>query len=279
MPELPEVETIKNALKKAVDKSNIIEVRINNNRFREIIPDDFAQKVTGARITDIRRVAKYVLVDLDNGYSIIWHFGMSGRVKIMGDKLENPEKHDHVIIKTTKGILVFNDARRFGIMTCWPTTDLKNHHLFKKTGIDPFADELDGLYLFNKLKNKKIPIKTALLDQSIINGIGNIYASEALYESGILPTRNACELSEKECFRLLEGIRKVLEKAIQAGGSTIHDYRRPDGSMGYFQNMHCVYNKIGQKCLDCICNINQTGGIKKIVQAGRSTFYCPVKQK
>lgn len=135
MPELPEVETIKNALKKAVDKSNIIEVRINNNRFREIIPDDFAQKVTGARITDIRRVAKYVLVDLDNGYSIIWHFGMSGRVKIMGDKLENPEKHDHVIIKTTKGILVFNRRTAFRPHDLLANNRPEKSHLFKKPAL------------------------------------------------------------------------------------------------------------------------------------------------
>ena len=133
--------------------------------------------------------------------------------------------------------------------------------------------------LFNKLQNKNIPIKVALLDQAIINGIGNIYASEALFDAELNPTRAANSLNIRDCERLVDSIRKILKQAIDAGGSSIHDYRKPDGSLGYFQNMHCVYNKIGQKCPGCTCNITKTGGIRKIVQTGRSTFYCPVKQK
>lgn len=279
MPELPEVETIKNALIKAVDKANITKVSIFNNHFRKIIPDDFARRIEGAQVMAIRRKAKYLLLELSNGLTVIWHLGMSGKVKISDFPPENLEKHDHVLIETDKGTIVFNDARRFGMLTYEETDKLDNCSLFSHIGADPFDERLDGLYLYNKLQNKKIPIKAALLDQEIVNGIGNIYASEALFDAGIRPTRPAGELSRKDCGKLLESVRRILRRAIEAGGSSIHDYRKPDGSLGYFQNMHCVYNKTGQKCPGCTCNVAQTGGIKKIVLAGRSTFYCPVKQK
>lgn len=220
-----------------------------------------------------------MLLELDNGLSVIWHLGMSGKVKISDFPPEKKEKHDHVMIETDKATLVFNDARRFGMLTYAETSGLGRCSLFAHIGTDPFDERLDGLYLYNKLQNKKIPIKAALLDQSIVNGIGNIYASEALFDAGIDPMRPAGNLSQKDCGRLVQSVRKILRQAIEAGGSSIHDYRKPDGSLGYFQNMHCVYNKTGQKCPGCTCNIAQTGGIKKIVQAGRSTFYCPVKQK
>lgn len=279
MPELPEVETIKNALIKAVDKANITKVSIFNNHFRKIIPDDFARRIEGAQIMAIRRKAKYLLLELSNGLTVIWHLGMSGKVKISDFPPENLEKHDHVLIETDKGTVVFNDVRRFGMLTYEETDKLDDCSLFSHIGADPFDERLDGLYLYNKLQNKKIPIKAALLDQEIVNGIGNIYASEALFDAGIRPTRPAGELSRKDCGKLLESVRRILRRAIEAGGSSIHDYRKPDGSLGYFQNMHCVYNKTGQKCPGCTCNVAQTGGIKKIVLAGRSTFYCPVKQK
>lgn len=279
MPELPEVETIKNALLKAAYEANIISVSIFNNRFRKIIPDDFAKKVQGHKIISISRQAKYLLLGLDNGLSIVWHLGMSGKVKICDELPEKLEKHDHVIFETDKGFLIYNDARRFGMLDVVETKNLAANPIFAHIGLDPFDAKLDGLFLFNKLKNKKIPIKVALLDQKIVNGIGNIYASEALFDAGIAPTRMSDKLKLKECEKLVESIRKILQKAIAAGGSSIHDYKKPDGSLGYFQNMHCVYNKTGQKCPGCTCNIAQTGGIKKIVQAGRSTFYCSVKQK
>ena len=279
MPELPEVETIKNALLKAAYEANIISVSIFNNRFRKIIPDDFAKKVQGHKIISISRQAKYLLLGLDNGLSIVWHLGMSGKVKICNELPEKLEKHDHVIFETDKGFLIYNDARRFGMLDVVETKNLAANPIFAHIGLDPFDAKLDGLFLFNKLKNKKIPIKVALLDQKIVNGIGNIYASEALFDAGIAPTRMSDKLELKECEKLVESIRKILQKAIAAGGSSIHDYKKPDGSLGYFQNMHCVYNKTGQKCPGCTCNIAQTGGIKKIVQAGRSTFYCSVKQK
>ena len=231
MPELPEVETIKEALRKAVEGAVIQKVIVRNRKFRIPVPADFEDTLEGAAILKVYRIAKYAVLDLDNGFSVVWHFGMSGKVKITDTYPADLEKHDHIIIVTTRGILTFNDA-----------------------------------------------IKIALLDQSIVNGIGNIYASEALYAARISPLRECCSLSKQEISNLINAVRKTLQKAIDAGGSTLRDYRKPDGSMGYFQHMHCVYGKAGQKCPDCSCN-GCTEGIKKIIQGGRSTFYCRHLQK
>lgn len=278
MPELPEVETIKTAIEKSIGKTNIIKVSVNNKNLRQKVPDDFAFRLEGANIISYLRRAKYLIIGLDNGLSIIWHLGMSGKIKIFETK---PEllKHDHVVIETANGFLIYNDARRFGLMTYCPTDDLESHSFFKKMGIEPFDKALDADYLYGKFKNKKIPVKIALLDQNIITGIGNIYASEALFSAGILPMRPADSLGKKECGILIEKIIETLHKAIKAGGSTLRDYQKPDGSLGYFQNQHCVYNKTGEKCPGCSCNISKSGGIHRIVQAGRSSFYCPTKQK
>ncbi len=278
MPELPEVETIKTAIEKSIGKTNIIKVSINNKNLREKIPDDLATKVQGAGIIRYRRRAKYIIISLDNGLSLIWHLGMSGRVKI-SESMPPLVKHDHIVIETGNGVIVYNDARRFGLFTYCSTENLEQHRFFCKMGIEPFDENLTPAYLAEKLKNKKVPIKIALLDQNIITGIGNIYASEALYLAGILPDRTAASLSSGECGKLIESVISVLKQAIAAGGSTLKDYQKPDGSLGYFQNMHCVYNKTGQKCPHCNCNVNRTGGIRKTVLGGRSTFFCPVRQK
>ncbi len=277
MPELPEVETIKNALQKAIGYANIVNVCINDNRFRQIIPDDFAQKISGSKITNYQRIAKYIVISLDNGYSIIWHLGMSGRVKIC-DTMPELEKHDHVVFETSKGIVIYHDPRRFGLLSYCKTDELTQNKIFKNSGLDPFDEKLTPKFLHDKLKNKKTAIKIALLDQRIINGIGNIYASEALFEAKILPMRESLSLSLAECKNLIAAIRDILQKAIAAGGSTLRDYKKPDGSLGYFQNQHCVYNKTGMPCPDCTCGL-KNGGIQKIVLGGRSTFFCPEKQK
>lgn len=277
MPELPEVETIKNALKKAIGYANIVNVRINDNRFRQIIPDDFAQKVIHTQITEYQRIAKYIVISLDNGYSIIWHLGMSGRVKIC-DTMPEIEKHDHVVFETSNGIVIYHDPRRFGLLTYCKTDELIQNKIFQNSGLDPFDEKLTAQLLHEKLKNKKIAIKIALLDQKIINGIGNIYASEALFEARILPSRESSTLTLKECKALIDAIRDVLKKAISAGGSTLRDYKKPDGSLGYFQNKHCVYNKTGMPCPGCTCGL-KNGGVQKIVLGGRSTFFCSEKQK
>lgn len=279
MPELPEVETIKNALDLAVCGSKIIKTTIHCRRLRQPIPADFEKIAEGAVIDGFERIGKYIIVNLSNGKSLIWHMGMSGRVKIMPQCPIVLAKHDHVMIETNKGCLIFNDARRFGLLTWCATNDLKTNSLLCKTGLDPFDKTFNGEYLYSKFKNKKTAVKIALLDQEIIAGIGNIYASEALYAARILPTRPANSLSLKESQTLAEAVRQVLTKAIAAGGSTLKDYRKPDGSMGYFQNAHCVYGKTGQPCPDCQCHLQKKCEIQKIVLGGRSTFYCPILQK
>lgn len=279
MPELPEVETIKEALKHTIEGAHIQSVIVRNRNFRENIPDDFEKRIVNTCICEIYRIAKYILITLDNDLTIIWHLGMSGRVKICDKEPLNLDKHDHIYFHTNKGDIVYNDARRFGLITYAETKKLNQHHLFCHIGIDPFDTSLTTEYFFEHLKKRKTPIKLALLDQSIINGIGNIYASESLYEARISPLRPCCDISKKEAERLISAIIKTLQKAISAGGSTLKDYRRPDGSMGYFQNQHCVYDKTGHRCPDCKCILEKTGGIKRIIQGGRSTFYCEHLQK
>ena len=279
MPELPEVETIKKAIEKGIGKAKILDVKINNRRLRDQIPDEIESTIINATIIAYERIAKYIIIYLDNNICIIWHMGMSGKVKI-SDNLEIVDKHDHIVIKTDKGFVVYNDPRRFGLFTCCDKSTIKTNKYLRNLGIDPFKTELTEEYLYQNLqKKKKTPIKIALLDQTIISGIGNIYASEILYESKILPTRLCETISKKDCKIIIENTQKVLQKAIDAGGSTLRDYKKPDGSLGYFQNMHCVYNKKGQKCPHCICDINKTGGIKSVNLAGRSTFYCESLQK
>ncbi|MBR5154613.1 MAG: bifunctional DNA-formamidopyrimidine glycosylase/DNA-(apurinic or apyrimidinic site) lyase [Alphaproteobacteria bacterium] len=279
MPELPEVETIKEALNKSICGAKINSVLVNNRSFREKIPEDFESITKNTTITKIWRLAKYAILNLSNGYSIIWHFGMSGKVKILSENTSVYEKHDHVIFQTSKGVVIFNDTRRFGLISYCKTNELMKHHLFSEIGIDPFDKNFDVQYLASKLKNKKTPIKISLLDQKIVSGIGNIYASEALYKAQISPLRETSSLTLDEIENLIKAIQFTLEKAIKAGGSTLRDYKKPDGSMGYFQNEHCVYNKTGQRCPNCVCDLNSTSGIVKITQGGRSTFYCSTLQK
>ncbi len=279
MPELPEVETIKNAVAKGIGKAKILSLEVRNSRLREEVPADIAQKIVGATILNYRRIAKYIVVDLDNGLSLIWHMGMSGKVKIT-DTLPELEKHDHIIILTTNGYVIYNDPRRFGLFSYIASDELFKNRYFAKLGADPFDEKLNAEYLYDKLhKHLKTPIKISLLDQTIIAGIGNIYASEILYESRISPIRESGKISLEECDLLIKNTRKVLQKAIKAGGSTLRDYKKPDGSMGYFQQQHCVYNKTGLACPDCKCDIIKTKGIRRIVQGGRSTFYCESLQK
>lgn len=278
MPELPEVETIKNMVKGVLLDSVIEKVEIRQHKFREEIPQNFAQTAEKQKVIALRRIAKYMLIDLSNGYTIIWHFGMSGKFKICAQKPEVYAKHDHVIITTDKGVLVYNDTRRFGLITYCQTAKIRENHLLGKLGLDPWDIKLTPVYLLEKLKNKKQPIKLCLLDQEIICGIGNIYASEILYKARIRPDKAGNSITEEQAERIIFYTREILEKAIKAGGSTIHDFKRPDGDIGYFQNQLCVYGRSGERCPDCVCNL-QNGGIKKIVQGGRSTFFCETLQK
>lgn len=278
MPELPEVETIKESMRKSLAEATINSAMVYNRSLRIPVPDNFEKTIGKAKICRIYRIAKYALWELDNNYSVIWHFGMSGKVKITDKLPEVLEKHDHIVIGTSKGNLIYNDPRRFGMVTIAKTSRLKTNPLFKNLGVDPFDDKLTASYLESKLKNRHTPIKIALLDQSVISGIGNIYASEALYEARISPLRDSRSLTTKERANLIEAVRLILKKAIAAGGSTLHDYKKPDGDIGYFQLQHAVYGKDGQRCPHG-CKNKKCEGIRKIIQGGRSTYYCPHLQK
>ena len=223
MPELPEVETIKNAVEKAVNGAQILSVTVRQPKLREPVPADFGERIRGAKIIGLKRIAKYMITELDNGLSIIWHFGMSGKVRIEPKWPEQPQKHDHIIIQTSKGVLIYNDPRRFGLVTVAPTNTLSQHHLLQHLGLDPWDKKLTTAYLLRKFSHKKCAVKIALLDQTIVCGIGNIYASEILYLARIRPDRASESITESEANRLVKYIREVLEAAIAAGGSTIHD--------------------------------------------------------
>lgn len=278
MPELPEVETIKNAVQMALKNAEILEITVHNPHLRRPVPADLPEKARHTKITGYQRIAKYIVISLDNGLSLILHLGMSGTIRLSDERGES-QKHDHIVFRTTEGYMVYNDPRRFGLCVYVPTESLKSCSLLKNSGTDPFDEQLTGTYLKEKLTRKNLAVKLALLDQKIISGIGNIYASEALFLAGILPTRPANSLSLEECERLVEKVRETLTQAIKAGGSTLRDYKRPDGSLGYFQNSHCVYNKTGKPCPDCTCRLQKTGGIQKIAQGGRSTYFCATKQR
>ena len=279
MPELPEVETIKNGIQKAIGNCRILDLIVRQPNLRIKVPENLPSICHGTKIIGYGRRAKYILIHLENRHTLVWHMGMSGKVLIT-DTLPNPlQKHDHIIFNTENGFLVYNDPRRFGLLTAIQTENLNNLPFFAKLGLEPFDKALTPMFLFDKLQKKKIPVKAALLDQSLVVGIGNIYASEILFEAKVSPLRIASEISKAECAKIIRATHCVLEKAIAAGGSTLKDYEKPDGSLGYFQNQHCVYNKTGQRCPGCSCDISKTGGIKKIIIDGRSTFYCQTKQK
>jgi len=281
MPELPEVETVCRGLQKSIQGKKLARLELRRRDMRFPFPKNLVAATRGAVIRNITRRAKYILIHLDNGQIILVHLGMSGRLVIAdaADKTP-PAKHDHVIFHLDGGMrLLFNDARRFGLVDLATAEILPKHRFFAHLGPEPFDDGFTAQSLATGLKNKKIAVKLAIMDQRVVVGVGNIYASEALFEAKIDPRRSAGSLSPAEVKTLWAAIRAVLTRAIAAGGSSIRDYVQTDGELGYFQHQWAVYDKQGEKCRKCTCPLQKTGGIKKIVQGGRSTFYCPAKQK
>ncbi len=278
MPELPEVETIKRGVEPFLDKKIIKDIQVNRYDLRFKIPQSIRQDVQGQTINKLNRHGKYLLLDLSNSKTIIWHMGMSGTVKIFSDEKYEPRKHDHVIITTNdNAMVVYNDPRRFGMFYTKESHDVSITPPFSKMG--PDAISCTPQELFNNLQTKKSPIKTALLDQSVIAGLGNIYVCEALFKSGISPLCPSNALTQDQIDILLRHSQEILAVAIKNGGSTLKDHRLTDGSMGYMQNFFSVYGRKGLPCNDCTCDHDKTGGIAQIKQSGRSTFYCPQKQK
>ena len=264
MPELPEVETTVRGLARVLDGKRIASVQARRPDLRRALPVDLGQRLTGARVSGLRRRAKYGLIDTNRGDTLVFHLGMSGHWRVDPSEIG---KHDHFIIETDEGRRVaLNDARRFGSLDLVPTGDLDRWPTFEALGPEPF--DLDPEDLRRRLKGRKAAIKLLLLDQGIVAGLGNIYVCEALYRAGIHPARAGGSLSLKRLKRLVPAIRDVLAEAIAAGGSTLRDFVSPDGELGYFSKAFAVYDREGQPC-GC------GGTVRRIVQGGRSTFYCP----
>lgn len=278
MPELPEVETVARGLAAIWPGRRFAGVLVRRPDLRRPLPPDFAQRLTGRRVQSVGRRAKYLLVGLDDGMTLLGHLGMSGAMVISKGRNEPPGPHDHVEFVTDDGVMVtYRDPRRFGLLdlTAAPHT----HPLLARLGPEPLGTDFHPDALAARLHGKAAAIKAALLDQNVVAGLGNIYVSESLYLSGIDPTRAAKSLSGAEIARLVPAIRAVLERAIAAGGSSLKDHVRPDGELGYFQHSFTVYDREGQPCPDCDCDPEQDGGIRRIVQGGRSTFFCAKKQR
>ena len=268
MPELPEVETTVRGLAQVLQGRRIERVEARRPDLRRALPVDLGQRLTGARVTGLRRRAKYGLIDTDRGDTLVFHLGMSGRWRIDPSEIE---KHDHFLIETDDGRrLALNDARRFGSLDLVRTDALAQWPPFKALGPEPL--DLDARELKRRLAGRTAPIKLLLLDQRIVAGLGNIYVCEALYRAGIHPKRAGGSVSLERLKRLVPAIHDVLAEAIAAGGSTLRDFASPDGELGYFSKSFAVYGREGEPC-GC------GGTVRRIVQGGRSTFYCPRCQR
>jgi formamidopyrimidine-DNA glycosylase len=270
MPELPEVETTRRGIQKVLTNAQVKYLIVRDRRLRWPVPDDLEQRVEGQNVVSITRRAKYILIELDNGY-LIWHLGMSGSLRIVDEDTEI-NKHDHIdlVLKGGKAIR-FNDPRRFGCLL-WGGADALTHSLLAALGPEPLGQDFDGEYLYRKSRGRKIAIKTFIMDQKIVVGVGNIYASEALFSSGILPTRQACRISLARYQALAGAIKYVLNAAIKQGGTTLQDFQQADGKPGYFKQALLVYGREGEQCEVCGEAI-----LNKLI-GQRASFYCPACQ-
>lgn len=295
MPELPEVETVRRGLAPHMEGGAIRKLTLKRGDLRFPFPEDFAGRVQGHKILALSRRAKYLLVNLENDLTIIAHLGMSGSFRIEADRDETPgdfhrprgkdEAHDHVIFDVDRPDgsvrIVYNDPRRFGFMHLMATSELDRYPAFAGLGPEPTGNFLSADYLAQRFRSKKQPLKSALLDQKVVAGLGNIYVCEALYRAHLLPTRSATSIVKangkpsKALELLTDDIRIVIGEAIEAGGSSLRDHIQADGSLGYFQHHFRVYDREDEPCLTPNCN----GTVSRITQAGRSTFFCPICQK
>lgn len=283
MPELPEVETVMQGLLPVMEGQGIVRADVNRPDLRWPFPPDMAARLTGARVIGLRRRSKYILADLDRGETLLIHLGMSGRMTVSGDPLGRfhpghppQDKHDHVVLHMANGARVtFNDARRFGAMDLVATGRVERHRLLASLGPEPLGNGFHAGILRDAFNGKRSPVKAALLDQRIVAGLGNIYVCEALWRAGISPVRHAGRIAAHRLEPLTLAIRDVLQDAIAAGGSSLKDFRQADGELGYFQHSFAVYDQQGAPCRTPDCN----GVVRRIVQSGRSTYYCPVCQR
>ena len=278
MPELPEVETVRRGLSPAFEGARILHVEQRRANLRFAFPPDFAAQLTGVVVEELTRRAKYILARLDSGQTLIMHLGMSGSFRVdeasLGEFAHPRGKagaHDHVIFTLSNGRRVtYNDPRRFGFMLLARSATLSAHPLFCDLGVEPLDAAFDAAALRRLLAGKRTPIKAALLDQRLIAGLGNIYVCESLHRAGISPLQEAGGLKRGAVKKLAQAIPEILHEALRAGGSTLRDHRQIDGELGNFQHSFAVYGREGQDCLQPRC----AGIIGRIVQSGRSSFYC-----
>ena len=274
MPELPEVETVRRGLAARLTGRRIARVTVKRADLRRPLPPDLAEVLCGREVVGFGRRGKYLLVDLDGGATLIAHLGMSGRFAISDAPSNGP--HEHVVFHFDDGaVLAYTDHRRFGLMDLAEAGRLDEHALLSGMGPEPLAHDFNGPALAARLRGKDTPIKAALLDQRVVAGLGNIYVCEALFHAGLSPKRRAGSVQGVRAARLARAIREVLEAAIAAGGSTLRDYAQASGALGYFQHSFAVYGRTDLPCPGCDC----AAAVRRIVQGGRSTFYCAKRQR
>jgi formamidopyrimidine-DNA glycosylase len=288
MPELPEVETVRRGLAPAMEGAKVAKVEVRDRRLRWSLAKDFEKRITGKTVEGLGRRAKYLLADLSSGDVLLMHLGMSGSFRVGKDakpgvyyhEKSKSKSHDHVVFHMSNGQTVtFNDPRRFGSMKLVARARLDDEKLLRSLGPEPLGNEFDAAMLARACAGKKTSLKAALSDQRVVAGLGNIYVCEALFRAHLSPKRQASTIADRKgqpnerAVALVDAIKSVLKDAIEAGGSSLRDHRRADGSLGDFQHNFRVYDREGEPCPSC------KGKIKRIVQNGRSTFYCPSCQK
>ena len=276
MPELPEVETVRRGLEERLLGRRVTRAETRRKNLRIPLPERFAERMEGRCFERLDRVGKYILAYLDDGTVLIIHLGMSGRFTLEENGKSPEGRHDHVVFFMEDGtVATYCDPRRFGLITLCREEEVASHRLLANMGPDPLGNEFNGPFLAGRLAGKRSPIKAALLDQKIVAGLGNIYVCEALYYAGISPKRSAHTVQGARAERLATAIRQVLDKALAAGGSSLRDYVQTNGELGYFQHQFSVYGREGEACPKCDCGKS----VKRIVQSGRSSFYCAACQR
>jgi formamidopyrimidine-DNA glycosylase len=284
MPELPEVETVMRGLAARLEGRVICSAVLSRGDLRRMIPPSLAARLSGARVEGFRRRGKYILMRLEGGDSMLLHLGMSGRIVVRPARSnslagEAAEKHEHLVMETEDGWRIgLVDPRRFGLLDLLPTAEEESHSLLAGMGPEPLEPAFTAKVLSMALAGKRTPIKSALLDQRVVAGLGNIYVSEALFRAGISPRRLAASVAGARAARLVPAIKATLTEAIAAGGSSLRDYVQPDGELGYFQHAWKVYGREGLPCERCL-SVPPCPGIRRMTQAGRSTFFCPRSQR
>jgi formamidopyrimidine-DNA glycosylase len=293
VPELPEVETVRRGLAPVMEGARITRVEARRPDLRRPLPRDFAKRLEGQTVTGVGRRAKYLTADLASGDVLLMHLGMSGSFRVSYEDMNTrpgefhharltAPAHDHVVFHMSSGATVtFNDPRRFGLMLIVPRIELASHPLLREVGPEPLGNAFDAKLLAAACRNRQTSLKAVLLDQSVVAGLGNIYACEALHRAGLSPRRRAATIGSRagapnaRAIALVDAIKAVLNDAIKAGGSSLRNHRQTDGELGYFQHHFRVYDRAGEPCVTPRCR----GTVKRIAQSGRSTFFCPVCQR